>query len=142
MAFDQLRSKLIAAPVLAYPDLGKDFILETDASINGLGAVLSQAQEDGKVHPCANDSRALSPTEKNYAITELETLAVVWAVTHFRFYLYGHNVQIFTDHTAVKAVLGTPQPNGKHARWWSKVFLPSMLRVLPSLTYQTHVLRG
>ena len=121
-AFDQLRSKLVAAPILAYPDFGRDFILETDASINGLGAVLSQEQEDGKAHPVAYASRALSPTEKNYGITELETLAVVWAVTHFRYYLYGHNVRIFTDHTAVKAVLGTPQPNGKHARWWSKVF--------------------
>ena len=60
--------------------------------------------------------------ERNYAITELETLAVVWAVTHFRYYLYGQNVKILTDHTAVKAVLGAPQPNGKHARWWSEVF--------------------
>lgn len=121
-AFDQLRSKLVAAPVLAYPDFGKDFILETDASVIGLGAVLSQVQQDGKVHPVAYASRALSSTGKNYAITELETLAVVWAVTHFRYYLYGHSVKIFTDHTAVKAVLGTPQPNGKHTRWWSKVF--------------------
>ena len=54
--------------------------------------------------------------ERNYANTELETLAVVWAVTHFRYYLYGPNVKILTDHTAVKAVLVAPQPNGKHAR--------------------------
>ena len=120
--FDQLRSKLVAAPVLAYPDFRRDFTLETEASINELGAVLSQTQEDGKVHPVAYASRALSPTERKYAITELETLAVVWAVTHFRYYLYGYSVKIFTDHTAVKAVLGAPQPNGKHARWWSKVF--------------------
>ena len=110
-------SKLIATPVLAYPDFGRDFIFETDASINRLGAVLSQAQEEGKVHPVTYASRALSHTKRNYAITELETLAVVWAVTHFRYYLYGQNVKILTDHTAVKAVLGAPQPNGKHARW-------------------------
>ena len=129
-AFDQLRNKLVAIPVLAYPDFGRDFILETNASIKGLGTVLSQTQEDGKVHPIAYASRALSPTERNYAITELETLAVVWAVTYFRYYLYGHNVKIFTDHTAVKAVLGAPQPNGKHARWWSKVFGSGIKAVL------------
>ena len=83
-AFDQLKSEIIATLVLAYPDFGRDFILETDASINRLGAVLSQTQEDGKVHPVAYASRALSLTERNYTITELETLAVVWAVTDFR----------------------------------------------------------
>ena len=49
-------------------------------------------------------------------------MAVVWAINHFHAYLYGHNVVVFTDHSAVKAVLETPNPSGKHARWWSKVF--------------------
>jgi len=50
----------------------------------------------------------VSPSEKNYAITELETLAVVWAITHFQCHLYGHTVTVYTDHVAVKAVLGAP----------------------------------
>jgi len=75
--------------VLEYPSFDRDFILETDASIKGLGAVLFQRQ-DGKLHPIAFTSRALNPQEKNYAITELEILAVVWAITHFHYYLYGH----------------------------------------------------
>ena len=54
-------------------------------------------------------------------MTELETLAVVWGVIHFRYYLYGHQVTVYTDHAAVKAVLGTPNLTGKHARWWSRV---------------------
>lgn len=70
----------------------------------------------------AYTSRALSPQEKRHVITELESLAVVWAVNHFHAYLYGHDVVVFTDHSAVKAVLETPNPSGKHARWWSKVF--------------------
>ena len=74
------------------------------------------------LHPVAYASRSLSPQEKRYAITELETLAVVWAVSHFHAYLYGHDVQVFTDHSAVKAVLETPNPSGKHARWWSQTF--------------------
>jgi len=113
---------LETAPLLAYPDFKKPFTLETDASIKGLGAILSQVQDDGKLHPLAYASRSLSQSEKNYAITELETLAVVWAVTHFRYYLYGNEVTVITDHAAVKAVLGTPNLNGKHARWWSKVY--------------------
>ena len=96
--------------MLAYLSFDRDFILETDASIKGLGAVLSQRQEDEKLHPIAFASRALNPQEKNYAITELETLAVVWAITHFHYYLYGHRVTVYTDHCAVKAVLVTLNP--------------------------------
>ena len=121
-AFDILKTQLLTAPLLAYPDFKKPFTLETDASIKGLGAILSQVQDDGKLHPLAYASRSLSQSEKNYAITELETLAVVWAVIHFRYYLYGNEVTVITDHAAVKAVLGTPNLNGKHARWWSKVY--------------------
>ena len=86
-AFDYLKSCLITAPVLAYPDFNRNFVLETDASIVGLGAILSQIQEDMKLHPLAYASRSLSKSEKNYSATDLETLAVVWGVTHFRYYL-------------------------------------------------------
>ena len=121
-AFETLKSRLVQAPVLAYPDFSKSFVLETDASIKGLGAVLSQTQADNRFHPVAYVSRALTPAEKNYAITELETLAVVWAITHFHVYLYGHDVTVYTDHMAVKVVLETPSPNGKHDRWWTRVY--------------------
>ena len=56
------------------------------------------------------------------SVTELEILAVVWTMQHFRAYLHGHNVTVYTDHSAVKAVLGAPGSSGKHARWWSNVF--------------------
>ena len=55
-------------------------------------------------------------------MTELETLAVVWAMQHFNAYLYGHEVTVVTDHSAVKSILQTPNLSGKHARWWLKVF--------------------
>ena len=116
-AFLLLKQRLIESPILTYPDFEQDFILETDASAMGLGAVLSQRAEDGRVHPVAYASRSLSPQQKQYVITELETLTVVWAVSHFRAYLYGHDVHVFTDHSAVKAVLETPSPSGKHACW-------------------------
>ena len=120
-AFEELKERLTKAPVLAYPQLDKAFQLEMDASGLGVGAVLSQVQEDGKNHPIAYASRALSPCERNYGITELETLVVVWSTSHFRDYLYGQDVTIYTDHTAVAAVLHKPNASGKHARWWLKV---------------------
>ena len=91
-AFDSLKSELLTAPILAYPDFARNFVLETDASKQGLGAILSQLQDDSKLHPLAYASRSLSPSKKNYAVTELETLAVVWAITHFKYHLYDHKV--------------------------------------------------
>jgi len=119
-AFGILRAKLMTTPLLAYPNFDKDF---TDASGIGLGAILlSQTQDGNRLHPVAYASRSVSSAEVNYAISDLETLAVVWAVTHFRYYLYGHNVTIVTDHAAIKAILGAPNLTGRHARWWSKVY--------------------
>ena len=118
-AMTKLKEKLTSAPVLAYPLFDRPFILETDASIGGIGAVLSQTQDDKKVHPIAYASRSLTPAE---SIAELETLTVVWAVSRFHSYLYGQSVTIFTDHAAVGAILNTPNPFGKHARWWTKVY--------------------
>ena len=67
-------------------------------------------------------SRSLTVAERNYSITELETLAVVWVITHFHSYLYGHQLTVYTDHSAVQAILNKATPSGKHARWWSKVY--------------------
>ena len=121
-AFQQLKDALVSPPVLAYPDFSKSFTLETDTSVKGLGAILSQLQDDHSLHPVVYANRSISGAEKRYAITELETLAVVWAVSHFHAYLYGNDVTVYTDHSAVKAVLETPNPSTKHARWWTKVY--------------------
>ena len=116
-AFDKLKSSLTESPVLSFPQFSQDFRLETDASGEGLGAVLSQEQEDGSIRPIAYASRTLQPHESNYGVTELEALAVVWAVRHFRQYLYGHTCHVYTDHEALKSLLNTPHPSGKLARW-------------------------
>ena len=118
-AFNSLKEVLVTAPVLAYPkfDLGAELILETDASQIGLGAVLSQMHDDGEQHPIAYASRSFDTSEKNYSITELETLAVVWAARYFRPYLLGHKTIVFTDHSACVSVLSTARSSGKIARW-------------------------
>ena len=126
--FDALKAKLTAAPVLAYPAFDQDFVLETDASIHGLGAVLSQCF-DGKSHSVAYASCALSRAERNYSITELETLAVVWAINHFCHCSYGRAVTVYTDHSSMKAVLATPNPTEKHAWRWKKVYGSSISKV-------------
>ena len=79
-------------------------------------------QPDEKLHPVAYANRSLSVAERNYSVTELETLAVVSALTRFHSYLYGQFVTVITDHAAVRAVLETPNPSCKHARWWNKVY--------------------
>ena len=116
-AFQQLKDALVSSSVLAFPDFSQEFILETDASKEGLGAVLSQSQPSGGIRPIAFASRTLQVHEKNYGSTEMKGLAVVWAIKHFRQYLYGHKCQVFTDHEALKALLNTPHPSGKLARW-------------------------
>lgn len=133
-AFDGLKRALVTAPILAYPLFDQPFVLETDASGRGIGAILSQRLSNGQLHPVAFGSRALSSPEKNYCISELETLAVVWAIQHFHAYLYGHEVTVLTDHAAVRAILETPTPSGKHARWWLKVFASGVGKV--HITYR------
>ena len=95
-AFDELKRRLTSPPTLAFPDFSKSFILETDASGVGLGAVLAQAQDDGTVRPIAYASRTVQKHEANYGITKLEALGVVWAVKHFRIYLYGRRCDVYT----------------------------------------------
>ena len=118
-SFESLKGALMTTPVLAYPRFGpgNTFVLETDASIVGLGAVLSQMQPDGTVHPVAYASRSVNKHEKNYGISELETLGLVWAVRYFRPYLLGHPCVVYTDHAACLSILNTKKPSGKLARW-------------------------
>ena len=104
-AFDTLKVALTTAPVLGYPNFNREFILETDASLRGLGAVLSQVDETGKVHVIAYASQTLRPSEKsmcNYSSAKLELLALKWAVTEkFRDYLLGSKFTAYTDNNSL-----------------------------------------
>ena len=83
-----LKRKVQSTPILVFPDFNIPFLLEMDASKEGLGVVLSQKQSDGRYHPVAFGSCSLTPSEKNYHSSKLEFLALKWSVTeYFKEYL-------------------------------------------------------
>ena len=115
-AFQLLQTFLCSAPILAYPQFDKHFILQTDASDLGLGAVLTQKDSCGQEHVISYASRSLSDREKRYSATEKEALAVVFATDHFRAYLLGRNFTLVTDHSALRW-LHSVEPKGRIGRW-------------------------
>ena len=115
-AFTVLKQKLITAPVLAYPRIQDTFVLDTDASERGIGAVLSQCQ-DGAERVIAYGSQTLTKAERNYCATRRELLALVYFIRHFRCYLLGHPFLVRTDHAALQRLQGFKQPEGQVARW-------------------------
>lgn len=115
-AFEELKETLVTAPLLRYPDFSRPFIVATDASKFAAGAVLSQSFH-GKEHPVAFASRQFSPVEQRYSATERECLAVVWAVRHFRCYLYGRRFRLVTDCQPLKWLLNVKDPSSRLARW-------------------------
>jgi hypothetical protein len=119
-AFDKLKQMLEEAPSLSLPDFDKPFILYTDASFIGLGAALHQKQiVDGKEVevPVCFISRSLRNGELRYGATQLECLAVVWALEKLHYYLDGSTFEVVTDCSAVKSLLGMKTPNRHMFRW-------------------------
>ena len=119
-AFEHLKHVLTHSPVLAYPNPGREFILDTDASSCGIGAVLSQ-NTDGVEHVVAYYSRTMSTSERNYCTTRRELLAVVEAIRHFHHFLYGAAFCIRTDHAALKWLRNLKDPEGQLARWLTRL---------------------
>jgi RNase H-like domain found in reverse transcriptase len=105
------------APILQYPDFDKPFLLYTDASGYGIGAVLSQKDDEGKERVIAYASRSMNRAELNYPITDKECLAIVWAIKHFEQYLTIQPFQVITDHSALKFLQTCKVPTGRRARW-------------------------
>ena len=116
VAFDTLKDLLTKAPILAYPHPDKRYILYTDASHKAVGYVLSQNQ-DGLERVISYGGKSLSPAEQNYPITELEFLAVVYAVKDNDCYLRGSPFTVVTDHASLKGYINQSQPKGRMARW-------------------------
>ena len=122
IAFDTLKSLCCKAPILAYPNYKLPFILHTDSSLEGLGAVLYQVQ-NGVKRVIAYASRSVNKTEMNYPVHKLEFLALKWAITDkFHDYLYGGNTfDVYTDNNPLTYVLYTAKLDACSHRWVARL---------------------
>ena len=126
-AFDHLKAACLQAPILTFLDFNKPFLLETDASERGLGAVLSQKQADGQYHPIAYASRVMNETEQRYHSNKQAFLALKWAVTEqFHEYLssYGKNRNEFvvrTDNNPLTYIFSSANLDAAGQHWVARL---------------------
>ena len=115
-AFEHLKMSLLTEPVLRLPDFDRNFVVYTDASDYGLGAVLAQNFVDGEA-VVAYASRQLSSSERNYSTFQKECLAIVWALQYFHHYLFGRTFVIVTDHRPLKWLQTMKPKSAQMERW-------------------------
>ena len=119
-AFDTLKEALITSPILCFPDFSREFIIHTDASGYGVGAVLGQVHNvNGKECEVviAYYSKHLKPTQQAWGVTEREAYAIILAIETFRPYLYGRRFTVITDHKPLEWLMSLSKPNHRLLRW-------------------------
>ncbi|GBM95633.1 Retrovirus-related Pol polyprotein from transposon 412 [Araneus ventricosus] len=115
-SFNSLKQSLITSPVLTYPRTDKEFILDTDASNEGIGDVLSQKiGNEGCV--IAYFSKSLGKPEINYCVKRKELLGIMKSIEHFHHYLYERKFLLRIDHASLRWLLNFTEPEGQIARW-------------------------
>jgi len=114
--FELIKNLMGQSPVLRTPNWTLGMTIQADACDKGIGAVLTQQDDDGE-YVIEYFSYKLSPCEQKYSPTEKEMLAVIKAVRHFRYYIEFNNLTIFTDHHALQYLLSMKVMNGRLARW-------------------------
>lgn len=115
-ALEKIKNRLTSSPILANPDFQKPFIVQSDASDIGLGAVLVQGENEDE-HVVAYWSRKLTAAERKYQTTERECLAVIQAIEHFRPYIEGIHFTVITDHASLLWLQNLKDPAGRLGRW-------------------------
>ncbi|GBN54941.1 Retrovirus-related Pol polyprotein from transposon 297, partial [Araneus ventricosus] len=115
-SFNSIKQALTSAPILTYPRTDKDFILDTDASNEGIGAVLSPNMGNEE-RVIAYFSNRLGKPETNYCATRKELLAIVKSIEHFHHYLYGRKFLLRTDHAYLRWLLNFKEPEGQIGCW-------------------------
>ena len=124
-ALENLKQKITEIPCLAHYNSKYPNKITTDATTKGLGTTLWQEQPNGNFKPIGFASRFLSDTEKKYAIIELEILAVVWGLEHFRLYVNGKPIKLLTDHQALDPLFKRNRSNKTYTarltRWLDRL---------------------
>ena len=115
-AFGQLKNAQTSAPILGFPREDGLWYLDTHAGDVGTGAVLSQVQDEEE-RVVAYVSKSLEGSKQRYCTARKELLAVVWALKHFKCYLYGQKITVRTDNSAVSWLHRSKDPVGQPARW-------------------------
>jgi hypothetical protein len=123
-AFEDLKRRFMEKPVLVHPDVTKPFIMETDASLFAVGAVLKQRGDDGEWHPCAFYSHRLSPTEQKWQTYDRELLAIEKSLKTWNHLLKGspHDILIFCDHANLRYYKQPQLCTARQQRMWANVF--------------------
>ena len=116
-AFQELKARLSSTPILQRPICRGHFQLHTDWSVVGLGAVLTQRDDEDREFVVAYASRSNNAVEAKYSLYEGECLAAVWAMAHFRCYLYGNPFTLVKDHQPLKWLIDSDKLTSKLARW-------------------------
>ncbi|CAM5122776.1 unnamed protein product [Natator depressus] len=116
-AFNQLKATLMSDPVLRAPDFDKPFLVTTDVSERGVGAVLMQKGPDQEFHPVVFLSKKLSERESNWSVSEKECYAIVYALEKLRPYVWGRRFHLQTDHAALQWLHTAMGNNKKLIRW-------------------------
>ena len=116
-AFNKLKQQFCSAPVLSSPDFSRPFLLQTDASERGVGAVLSQRSDQVEDHPIAYFSKKLLPHEERYSRIKKECLAIKMAMNIFRMYLIGRHFTVDTDHPSLVWLDKLKDSNSRLTRW-------------------------
>ncbi|UYV66067.1 K02A2.6-like [Cordylochernes scorpioides] len=116
-SFQTLKNALMTKPILQLYDPQKPVHIFTDSSMLGVGAILKQPDKQGILHPVAYFSRKLHKYERNYAATELETLAIIAAIQRFHPYIHNIHFTLHTDHMPLKWLKTFKNPSGRIFRW-------------------------
>jgi hypothetical protein len=116
-AFNTFKEKLLEFPILRRPDFSKVFIVHIDWSAFGIGVILGQLDEKGMEYVIAYASQSNNKAESNYSSCEGECFVVVWAVIHFKPYLYGTKFTLHIDHWLIKWLMTNNKVTSKLARW-------------------------
>lgn len=119
--FETLKKAITTAPVMVHFKDGYPVFVTTNASLEGLSGILEQEDENGKRHPISYASRKLKGGERNFTITELEMLAVVFVINYFKEYLIGRKITVFSDHSSLQYYQTMKNPSARTTKFIFKL---------------------